>query len=140
MIYDLVVIGSGIIGLTSTLEWCKRQGKKLHVAIVDRTSVPGLETSSRNSGVLHAGLYYKKGTLKHICSIKGSELLRSFCRDNNLPLFECGKLLVPTNDGDLDRLNKLYENASNNGCTVELLDYNDASKIQPGISEQQSYL
>ena len=107
---------------------------------MDKYSIPSDGTSTHNSGVLHAGLYYKPGSLKAKLSIDGGHKLKDWCFDNDLPIFKCGKLLVPFNKKDLFRLDEIYDNASENGCEVKKIDYSEALKLQPGITKQEKYL
>ena len=136
-----VVIGSGIVGLSVAYKLLKNKlVKPKDLLILDKYSIPSNGTSTHNSGVLHAGLYYDSESLKAKLSIEGRVKLRQWCIDNNLPILDCGKLLVPFSKKDNERINFIYKNALNNGCEVEIIDYAKAIKIQPGLKKQDFYL
>tara|TARA_B100000242_G_scaffold289093_1_gene258337 strand:- start:1630 stop:2823 length:1194 start_codon:yes stop_codon:yes gene_type:complete len=136
-----VIVGAGIVGLSIAETLIK---KKIvspdHLIILDKYSIPSDGTSTHNSGVLHAGLYYKPGSLKAKLSIEGGYKLKDWCLENNLPILKCGKLLVPFQHKDLDRLDEIFDNASKNGCEVKKIDYAEAVKLQPGLTKQEKYL
>ena len=137
----LVIIGAGIVGMTiakSLLE--KKIYKGDQILILDKYSIPSNGTSTHNSGVLHAGLYYEPGSLKARLSIEGGKKLKKWCHENNLPLLECGKLLIPFNKVDSSRLDKIEINAKKNGCSVKILDYAEATNIQEGLIKKDKFL
>ena len=124
-----IIIGSGIVGLSiakSIIE--KRICDPEKILIVDKYSIPSNGTSIRNSGVLHAGLYYKPGSLKAKLSIEGGNKLKEWCSSNNIPILNCGKLLVPFEQKDYINLDKIEQNALKNGCDIKIIDHNDALK------------
>lgn len=136
-----IVIGSGIVGLSIADKLLKKKFvKPKDLLILDKYSIPSNGTSTHNSGVLHAGLYYDSESLKAKLSIEGRVKLRQWCIDNNLPILDCGKLLVPFSKKENERINFIYKNALNNGCEVEIIDYAKAIKIQPGLKKQDFYL
>ena len=136
-----VIIGCGAVGLSVAIALKNnRKYAKEEVIIIDKYNTPSKGTSLTNSGVMHAGLYYKKGSLKSILCKKGRNLLERWCIKNNLPINKCGKILVPFNKRDENRLNEIYKTAKSNGCKVQLIDYRDAKIIQPGITEKEYYL
>tara|TARA_B100000965_G_scaffold384093_1_gene383968 strand:- start:661 stop:1854 length:1194 start_codon:yes stop_codon:yes gene_type:complete len=136
-----VIIGSGIVGLSIAKTLVdKNIIKPNNLIIIDMYSIPSNGTSKHNSGVLHAGLYYEPNSLKAKLSIEGGEKLKDWCKQNNLPILNCGKILVPFNKQDSKRLDEIYKNATKNGCKVEMIDYYDAIKLQPGIAKQEKYL
>ena len=136
-----VIIGAGIVGLSIAETLIKKKiVSPEDLIILDKYSVPSNGTSTHNSGVLHAGLYYKPGSLKANLSIDGGHKLKNWCAENDLPILNCGKLLVPFNQKDLIRLDEIFDNATKNGCEVIKIDYSEAEKLQPGICKQEKYL
>ena len=136
-----VIIGAGIVGLSIAETLIKKEiVSPDNLIILDRYSVPSDGTSTHNSGVLHAGLYYKPGSLKAKLSIDGGHKLKDWCFENNLPILNCGKILVPFNEKDLIRLDDIFDNATENGCEVKKIDYSEAVKLQPGLTKQEKYL
>ena len=136
-----VIVGSGIIGLSIAKVLIEKNlYKASNILIVDKYSIPSNGTSMHNSGVLHAGLYYKPGSLKAKLSIEGGYKLKEWCKINNIPILECGKILVPFTKKDYSNLEKINKNALQNGCKVEIIDYEQAKKIQPEIIKKEKYL
>ena len=135
----IAVIGAGIIGLSVARQILKSY-QSSNVTLIDRFSIPSQGTSVRNSGVLHAGLYYDPNSLKaRLCS-RGRVLLNSYITENNLPINRCGKLLVPHGSQDYTNLSSIKSKADRNGCETRLVDYKEASRIQPHICRRDSYL
>ena len=135
-----VIIGAGCVGLSIAYKLLETYKTAKDIVIIDKFNVPTKGTSLRNSGVLHAGLYYPKGSDKSKLCIQGGDSLFRLCKDNNLPILNCGKLIVPFNKRDEDNLDNLYLNATNCGRNVKVIDYQEASKIQPHIRKVNKYL
>ncbi len=134
--FDVVVIGAGIVGLAIANELCEKFN---NVLVLDKESDFGQHVSSRHSGVIHSGIYYKPNSLKAKLCVKGNELIYEIAKKNDIDYLNCGKLVVGHNEADLQKLNNLRDNAAENGVqNVELLSYKEASKIQPGIKCQNA--
>ena len=103
---NVLIIGSGIIGLTIAWELAKTGCK---VTIIDKEEACGQHASGRNSGVLHSGIYYPKKTLKAKFCYEGKPLFKEFCKANNITLNTCGKVLVTKSQKECETL-KLLEN------------------------------
>ncbi|MFT3828061.1 MAG: NAD(P)/FAD-dependent oxidoreductase [Chitinophagaceae bacterium] len=101
---DVVIIGAGVTGLASALAASQRG---LGVCVLERHARPGLDTSTRNSGVIHAGIYHPVGSLKSTLCVRGRELLYAFCAAHDVPHERCGKLIVATDDRERDILEPL---------------------------------
>jgi L-2-hydroxyglutarate oxidase LhgO len=108
---EVAIIGGGVVGLAIAAELAgKRQ-----VALIERHSGYGLETSSHNSGVLHAGIYYPTGSLKHTLCIEGNRLLYEWAAAHSVPFKRTGKLIIAIDDAELAALENVAEQAAANG-------------------------
>lgn len=127
---DIAVIGGGVVGLACS-EALARAG--LSVLVLERHSRVGQETSSRNSGVVHAGIYYPPGSLKAELCLRGRRLLEERSRAGSFSLRRTGKLIVATEDADLARLDALRENARCSGVELEALDAGQIGRLEPEV-------
>src|SRR5262245_3819774 len=111
---DVAIIGGGVTGLAAALSLADRGAT---VCILEREPKPGRATSTHNSGVIHAGLYYPTGSLKARLCVEGRDRLYAFCAAHNIPHQRCGKLIVATDLVEIDELHKLKIKAHDNGVT-----------------------
>ncbi|HWL85970.1 MAG TPA: L-2-hydroxyglutarate oxidase [Polyangiaceae bacterium] len=132
MTYDLAIIGGGIVGLATALQVTERF-PGLSMVVIEKESALALHQTGRNSGVIHAGVYYQPGSLKAKFCKEGAEATMRFCSDHALPFEQCGKLLVATDAGELDRMGALYERCLANGLAVERLDAAELVRREPHI-------
>ena len=134
MIYDISVIGSGIVGLASALKILERK-PGLKIQIIDKEPGPALHQTGHNSGVIHSGLYYKPGSLKAINCIHGYSLLVNFCDEHQVPYELCGKIIVATSESQLDGLKTLYERGTHNGlANLRKLSAEEIKELEPHAS------
>jgi len=112
MTFDMIVIGAGVVGLALAQQFA-RKGRKL--AILEKNDRFGQETSSRNSEVIHAGIYYPEDFLKSRLCVEGNRLLYEWCRHHNVPHARPGKLIVATGDEEEAELNAIKTGAEQNG-------------------------
>jgi len=124
-----VICGAGILGLTIARELVKAGCDD--ILIFDKEPGPGRHASGRNSGVLHAGIYYDPGTLKARMCLEGNRRMQTYCEENNLPLFKSGKVIVARNEDELSTLDELERRATANGGTVEMIDEQQLAEIEP---------
>src|SRR5262245_21936409 len=101
---DVAVIGAGVAGLASARALAER-GRS--VCVLERHARPGLDTSTHNSGVIHAGLYHPPGSLKATLCVDGRRRLYEFCAAHGVPHARCGKLVVAHDDTGIDELERL---------------------------------
>ena len=107
------IVGGGIVGLAIGRELTHRYpGIAVHV--LEKEDRLGAHQTGHNSGVVHAGIYYKPGSLKAVLCARGRGLLREFCRERHLPFDECGKLVVAVEESELGRLDALEVTARAN--------------------------
>lgn len=127
---DVVVIGAGVVGLAVAralaLSGCE-------VMVLEKERAIGTGVSSRNSEVIHAGLYYTPGSLKARLCVRGKQLLYAFCREHGVSFDVCGKLVVATDASQLSALDALRVRASANGVPVECLSATQAQALEPQL-------
>ena len=109
---DVAVIGAGVVGLASALAIANR-GRS--VCILEREARPGLGTSTHNSQVIHAGIYYPQGSLKARHCVDGARMLYDFCARHDVPHNRCGKLIVAHDEHEVQALEALHARAVDNG-------------------------
>jgi (S)-2-hydroxyglutarate dehydrogenase len=130
-LYDVVVVGGGIVGL-ATARALAQTGRR--VAVVEKEAALAQHQTSRNSGVVHAGLYYAPGSLKARLCTTGRARLADYCRTHDLPYDECGKLVVAVDDSELDGLLEIHRRAQANGVPdVHWLDGRDLRGVEPAV-------
>ena len=128
---DIIIIGAGVIGLAIASEIGQ---KDKDVTVVERHPTFGQESSSRNSEVIHSGLYYPEGSLKARLCVEGKRFLYQLCEEQNIPHKRLGKLIVATNDPEVENLEKLISRGKNNGVEdLNLLTKSEIKKIEPNI-------
>lgn len=130
--HDYVIIGAGVIGLACAYE-LSESDNSLNIAIIDKESKVAQHASGRNSGVIHAGIYYAQDSLKAKFCSEGNKSLRDFCKRYNIHVNECGKLIVAKNEQEHQRLSKLYQNARKNGASVSWLDKKEVTEIDDNV-------
>src|SRR5271165_7299855 len=128
---DLLIIGSGIVGLATALEFDRRfPGKRL--LVVEKEDCVAAHQTGHNSGVIHSGLYYKTGSLKARNCVAGCASMKRFCLQHGIPYEECGKLVVATAPDEVPRLQKLHERGIANGVPgLRLLERDEFRKLEP---------
>ena len=132
MKFDFIVIGGGIIGLSTAWHLKKRyRDKKL--LLLEKESGLAQHQTGHNSGVIHAGVYYEPGSLKaHFCK-EGAAASYEFCRQNDIPCRQTGKLLVATSAEERLRLNALFERCLENGLSAEKISPVRLRELEPEI-------
>ena len=130
--YDYIVIGGGIIGVSTALSLITKQPDK-RILLVEKEKTFAQHQTGHNSGVIHAGVYYQPGSLKAKFCREGLKETINFCSLHQIPYQQCGKLLIATNDIELNRMNELYERCKANEIEVEILDQNQLSEIEPNV-------
>ncbi|MFS8478202.1 MAG: FAD-dependent oxidoreductase, partial [Micromonosporaceae bacterium] len=128
-----VVIGGGIVGLATAYRLTQeRPGAE--VTVVEKEQRLGAHQTGHNSGVIHAGVYYRPGSLKARLCAAGSRSMVRFCEEQGIPHRVCGKLIVATEENELSRLHALHERALANGLPVTLLTPEQAREYEPHVS------
>ncbi len=128
---DCVIIGAGVIGLAIARAMAMAGHE---VVVLERAEAIGTETSSRNSEVVHAGIYYPKDSLKAELCVRGKWLLYEHCDSHKVAYLRCGKLIVATTEAELDILSENQVKAENNGVDdLEYIDVATARRLEPEI-------
>ena len=137
-VLDVLVVGGGVVGLAAAAAAARDDRS---VAVLDRHRRPGTETSTHNSGVIHAGLYYPANSLKARLCVEGRAQLYEFCERRGVPHARTGKLVVATEPGDEARLAQLEARARANGVDdVRLIGRDDIVARQPGLAATTALL
>jgi L-2-hydroxyglutarate oxidase len=127
----VVIVGGGILGLAAG-RLLARERPDAEVVLLEKEPLLAQHQTGRNSGVVHAGLYYEPGSLKARLCRRGGELLRAFCLEHELPFDECGKVLVAIRDDELPRLERILERARANGVAeARLIDGAELRALEP---------
>ncbi len=125
----IMICGAGIVGLTIARELVSRGYKD--ILIIDKEPEIARHASGRNSGVLHAGIYYAPGSLRAVSCLSGNFKMKEYCREKGLPLLETGKVIVARNESEIPTLLELYDRATANGAKVEIIDEKRLAAIEP---------
>ena len=126
---DILIVGAGIIGLTIARELVKTGHGD--IVIIEKEPELGRHASGRNSGVLHAGIYYAPDSMKAKSCLNGNFLMRAYCKEKGLPLLESGKVIVTRTAEELPVLDELFRRATANGAKVEMIDEKQLAEIEP---------
>jgi L-2-hydroxyglutarate oxidase len=128
---SILIIGGGIVGLATAYRLQEAFGD-VQVTILEKENAPGRHQSTHNSGVLHAGLYYKPGSAKARLAVRGIRQMTAFCETHGIAHEICGKLVVATDDAEAGRLTTLFERGLKNGLRgVRVLSHDQIREIEP---------
>jgi L-2-hydroxyglutarate oxidase LhgO len=128
---DCVVVGAGIVGL-AVARALAFEGRE--VIVLEAEDAIGTHTSSRNSEVIHAGIYYPKGSLKASACVRGRTLLYDYCASHGVPHRRCGKLIVATSESQVGELQSIRRKAHENGVTDVLeISAAEAKRMEPAL-------
>ena len=127
---DCVVVGAGVVGL-AVARAMALAGRE--VLVLEAAEGIGTETSSRNSEVIHAGIYYPAGSLQARSCVEGRKLLYAYCGERGLPHDNCGKLIVATDEAEAAKLLAIQARAAANGAELHLLSRDEALAMEPAL-------
>lgn len=127
---DLLVAGGGVVGLTAALVFARRH-PGASVRVLEKEPALAAHGSGRNSGVLHAGLYYPPDSLKARMCRDGNRAWRTWCAERTVPLVDCGKVVVARHEGELAALDTIEARARANGVPIEALDEDGLRTLAP---------
>ena len=136
---DFVVIGAGIVGLTSALELKRRYGDA-SVLVIDKEPDLAAHSSGRNSGVLHAGFYYGAGSMKAKLCAEGNRRWLAWCEEHDLAVRRCGKLVVARDADEESRLDELLRRAAANDVELQSVTLAEARELEPRVRSHERAL
>jgi (S)-2-hydroxyglutarate dehydrogenase len=133
-VYDVVVIGGGIVGLGTALQIQQKHPLK-KILLLEKEGELARHQTGNNSGVIHSGIYYKPGSLKATNCIRGYELLLDFCRSQDIPFELCGKIIVATDRAEQPLLQNLFIRGGQNGLHgLRKLSREELRDIEPHVN------
>ncbi|PON52424.1 FAD dependent oxidoreductase [Parasponia andersonii] len=128
---DCVVIGAGVVGIATARELAM---KGREVLVLESASTFGMGTSSRNSEVIHAGIYYPRHSLKAILCARGRDLLYKYCSEHNIPHKQIGKLIVAASSSEIPKLNDIMSRGIQNGVPgLCMMEGSEAMRMEPEL-------
>lgn len=137
--YDYCIVGAGVVGLATAYALLDRNPKS-KIVVLEKESTPGFHQTGHNSGVIHAGIYYAPGSLKAALCRQGLVETKSFCKNYNIPYDECGKLIVATNDIEVERIEALYQRAIANDLKLDKVSAKALQEKEPCIVGREALL
>ena len=135
---DIVIIGAGVIGLAIARELARHPGRT--IVVLEKNDKFGRETSSRNSGVIHSGIYYPSAMLKTSLCVEGNALLYDYCTRHSVPHRRCGKLVISQGGSESQFLSVLQEQAGNNGVATAWINQKEILALEPAIQAAEALL
>ena len=139
MVYDYLIVGSGIIGMTIAYE-LKTRDPSLKIAIIDKEKDVAKHASGRNSGVLHAGFYYSADSLKAKFTVNGNKMMKEFCASNDIAVKATQKIVVAKDEKELEGLYELQKRAQVNGVDTKIMDEEEVAQVDPNIKTHKKAL
>ena len=133
--FDVVIIGAGVVGLAIAASISDNQ----RTLIIEKNSNFGLESSSHNSEVIHAGIYYPINSNKHLLCLEGNKLLYEWCNRYQIRHKRVGKIVNSINQGDLNNLEDAWHLASESGATVRRLTLNELNQYRKNIAIEDGF-
>jgi L-2-hydroxyglutarate oxidase LhgO len=131
---DIAIVGAGVVGLAVAAEISRRQ-EDLATIVLERHGKFGQDTSSRNSEVIHAGMYYPTGSLKARLCVAGNQLLYEFCEKYNVPYRKLGKLIVAREEAEIAAVGQILAQGTANGVPgLRMLDRAEANRLEPNVA------
>jgi L-2-hydroxyglutarate oxidase len=137
--FDVAIIGGGINGIATGIALLESK-ENTKVIILEKEPQMGLHASGRNSGVLHSGFYYSPKSLRATFCKQGNAELTTFCKNNNIPILNTGKVVISRNESELNELKRLAERGYANHINIELLPDTELKRIEPLARTVQSFI
>ncbi len=132
-VYDFIIIGGGILGMSTAMQLIQAYPDH-KMLLIEKESGPAQHQTGHNSGVIHAGVYYTPGSLKARFCFEGNRATKAFCESQNIPFDVCGKLLVATNEVEMQRMQALWKRTEANGLERTWLEADELREREPNIT------
>jgi L-2-hydroxyglutarate oxidase LhgO len=126
---DFLIIGAGVVGIA--IARALRKKHNASILVIEKELTQAKHASGRNSGVIHAGVYYGAGSLKARLCVEGNRLLREFCHQKSIQINESGKVIVARDEDALPGLEELYKRSTVNGVNISWLSEQDLASVEP---------
>jgi (S)-2-hydroxyglutarate dehydrogenase len=134
MNFNIVIVGGGIVGLATAMK-LKEKNPSLKIAVVEKEKTLAAHQTGHNSGVVHSGIYYKPGSLKATNCIKGYNDLLNFCNEESINYKLCGKIIVATDQSELQAMENIYKRGVENGLTgLKKLKEEELKEHEPHVN------
>lgn len=134
MVYDFLVAGAGIVGLSTAYKLSKKF-PDASILVMEKENRVAAHQTGHNSGVIHSGIYYQPGSYKAKNCIDGRHQIVDYCRENNIKHEICGKVIVASEEQDIPRLTDLYERGLRNEIeNIRLIDEKELKEIEPFVA------
>ncbi|KSW26876.1 MULTISPECIES: L-2-hydroxyglutarate oxidase [unclassified Pseudomonas] len=130
--YDFIIIGGGIVGMSTAMQLTQVY-PDAKILLLEKEAGPARHQTGHNSGVIHAGVYYTPGSLKAKFCLAGNKATKAFCDKHGIRYDECGKLLVATNELEMERMRALWERTAANGLERHWLSAGELREREPNI-------
>lgn len=132
--YDIIVAGAGIVGLSSALKLLEKN-PEIKLLLIDKEDGVSRHQTGNNSGVIHSGIYYKPGSLKAVNCTRGYKMLLGFCGANGIEYDICGKIIVATNDNELPALQNIFDRGNENGLKgLRFIEKEELNEYEPYVN------
>ncbi len=133
IVYDIAVIGAGIVGLSSAYK-LQQKYPSLSIVVIEKENHVAAHQTGHNSGVIHSGIYYTPGSYKAKNCVDGRHQLVAFARDHDIDHDVCGKVIVATEESELPFMEKIFSNGIENGVEdIRKIDSNEIKEIEPAV-------
>jgi L-2-hydroxyglutarate oxidase len=130
--YDFIIIGGGILAMSTAMQLIKAHpGQK--ILVLEKENGPAQHQTGRNSGVIHAGVYYTPGSLKARFCREGNRTTKEFCEKYQIPYEQCGKVLVATSELEMQRMRELWHRIEANGLDRQWLSASELREVEPNV-------
>lgn len=132
--YDVIIVGAGIVGLSTCYKLLEKN-PGLKVCIIEKEEGVSKHQTGNNSGVIHSGIYYKPGSLKALNCRKGYKMLLDFCDENQIRYEICGKVIVATDEKELEGMQRIYDRGVENGLEgLKYLTPEEIMEYEPNVT------